>query len=417
MKIIKFLILICLLANPVLGQDIYVGISAYGRQQMDIAVLPFLSSREMESTAEQMTEILNYDLNYSLYFSLLEDFELPGYSDVFTLKWDKLNQLGAEAIIACKISSTREGLELNALIVDPYSESVLFQRSYSGPTDKYRNLVHQLSDDVVEVLTGESGIFTSRIAYVRKGGQTSSIRICDYDGYEDQVYASKNTLNLSPFWDKSDQVYFTSYYSGKPDIVKSTSDGFTPVAANGNLNIGGEISPQGDYIAYACNIDGNTDIYIKSLSSGEIRRLTFSAAIDCSPTWAPSGMQLAFTSDRGGSPQIYLVNVDGSGIRLLTTAGGYNTSPAWSPRGDRIVFVGNYEGLFQLFSISPTGDNLRQLTSMGQNEDPSWSADGLHLVFSSNRTGTYKLYTMNFDGTSIRELISSPGSIMPSWSF
>ncbi len=414
-KISIFLLILIFFSN-ISSQDIFVGISAYGREQIDIAILPIFSSSNLEKMSEEVRTIVKMDLTYSLYFSLLEDSEIPEFTDVFTLNWDKLTSIGAEAIISCKLSSEGNTVVLTAVIIDPYAETVVFTKTYTGTVDKLRQIAHELSDDVVKELTGEVGIFTSKIVYIRKGGFTSSVWSCDYDGYGDHAEVSNSSLNLAPFWGEGGTIFYTTYKNGKPDLVRQTSDGYTEISSDGNLSLGGEVSPDGQYIVYMKNIDGNTDIYKKSLSSNEETRLTFSGAIDCSPTWSPSGAQIAFNSDRSGSPQIYIINDDGSGLRLLTRNGSYNSSPHWSPRGDRIVFVGRYEGLFQIFTISPSGEKLRQLTAVGENEDPGFSPDGLHIVFSSSRTGTYKLYSMNFNGTSIREVIASPGSIMPSWS-
>lgn len=407
-----------LFMNIMMSQgDIYVGITAYGKEQIDIIVMPFSSQAGISNIAGQCESVVASDLSYSLYFSLISQSEAGlSLSDLVPTRWSKLKTTGAEALAAATVSREGGTYTLRGILLDIHSEDVIFEKSYSGTEDQLRKIAHEFSDDIVSSLTGERGIFTTRIAYTRRGHTSSSIRICDYDGFNDAAAVGNGSINISSFWGSSGEVYFTSYINEKPEIVSLVSGSLRPLVKSGSLQVGGEFSPDGGTLAFTMNVDGNTDIYILDISSGALKRVTSSYSIECSPSWSPSGGEIAFTSDRGGGPQIYVSSADGSNARQITFTGSYNTSPAWSPRGDRILFVGMQGGLFQIFSVSPSGENQRQLTAVGDNEDPSWSPDGLHIVFSSNRSGTDKIYTMNFDGTFIREIISSPGSVMPAWS-
>lgn len=407
-----------LILNLFLSQsDIYVGITAYGKEQIDIIIMPFASSGELSATATQSQQIVGADLLYSLYFSIVTPQEAGlTNGDLLPPRWGKLQATGAEAIAVASVSEEGGKILLKGVLLDLYSESAIFEKTYTGSRDQIRKISHEFSDDIVAALTGEKGIFTTRIAYTRRGHSTSGVRVCDYDGFNDESFISNGSINISPFWNSSGGLLFTSYVNEKPEIVALEQGEIKPISVSGALQVGGEFSPDGGSLAFAMNIDGNTDIYVLELPGNNLKRVTTSHSIECSPTWSPSGNEIAFTSDRSGGPQIYVSGRDGSNARQITSTGSYNTSPAWSPRGDRILFVGMQGGSFQIFSVSPSGDNLRQLTAVGDNEDPSWSPDGLHVVFSSNRSGSDRLYTMNFDGTFVRETVSSPGSVMPAWS-
>ena len=52
-----------------------------------------------------------------------------------------------------------------------------------------------------------------------------------------------------------------------------------------------------------------------------MKRLTYTTAIDSSPSWNPAGNQIAFTSDRTGYPQIHAMDADGTNVRRLTPHG------------------------------------------------------------------------------------------------
>jgi TolB protein len=62
-------------------------------------------------------------------------------------------------------------------------------------------------------------------------------------------------------------------------------------------------SPDGRLLALTLSKDGNPEIYLLTLETGNLRRLTTFAGIDTEPTWSPTGREIAFVSDRSGSAQ------------------------------------------------------------------------------------------------------------------
>lgn len=55
-------------------------------------------------------------------------------------------------------------------------------------------------------------------------------------------------------------------------------------------------------------------------------------AVDEYPTWSPDGQWIAFHSDRDGDFDIYIVRPDGSDLRQLTDNDGNDMQPSWSPQ-------------------------------------------------------------------------------------
>ena len=80
--------------------------------------------------------------------------------------------------------------------------------------------------------------------------------------------------------------------------------------------------------------------------ASDLRRITFSEAIDTEPSFLPDGKSLLFTSDRGGSAQIYRVPVEGGSAERLTFDGTNNFSPRPSPDGKNFVFSHYVDGVF-----------------------------------------------------------------------
>ena len=80
-------------------------------------------------------------------------------------------------------------------------------------------------------------------------------------------------------------------------------------------------SPDGRYVSYNTEVDGNADIYVLELATGERRRLTSHPAYDHLPRWAPGGEYLVFSSDREGGERVFRIDPDGSNLARIDTGG------------------------------------------------------------------------------------------------
>jgi Tol biopolymer transport system component len=89
-------------------------------------------------------------------------------------------------------------------------------------------------------------------------------------------------------------------------------------------------SPDGKRIAFARKVAGNLDIYVRTLSTGAVKRLTFHSAEDTAPTWSPDGSRIAFSSFRAGPSQIYTVSSAGGTQTRITHTTTQEAEPAWS---------------------------------------------------------------------------------------
>jgi len=107
-------------------------------------------------------------------------------------------------------------------------------------------------------------------------------------------------------------------------------------------HVGDEIfpkfSPDGRWIAFTGEYDGNPDVYVVSAEGGEPKRLTFHPSNDIVLGWTPDGKDILFRADRtGGPPQrttkLYLVSPQGGQpANCLRRA---RTSPAFRPTATR----------------------------------------------------------------------------------
>jgi TolB protein len=59
-------------------------------------------------------------------------------------------------------------------------------------------------------------------------------------------------------------------------------------------------------------------------------RLTDNPALDSMPAWSPDGYYIAFLSERDGNAEVYLMRADGSEERNLTNNPGFDGMADWS---------------------------------------------------------------------------------------
>ncbi len=76
-----------------------------------------------------------------------------------------------------------------------------------------------------------------------------------------------------------------------------------------------KFSPDGKWIAFTGQYDGNTDVFVLPINGGEPRRLTWHPAADIVQGWTADGKSIYFVSGRDGYPtattKFYKVSIDG----------------------------------------------------------------------------------------------------------
>jgi len=403
---LKVLFLLTLTFEMVFGQEVFLRLTDYAGGKTNLLIEPFdaQGTPEFIKKVKNIEAIVRDDLEYSLYFEI--------YSDtVFFAGNPKKSGVVLEALanepnlmIILKDFESKEKIgELNLRL--------------SG---ELRSVAHQISDNIIEMLTGEKGIASTKIVFSSKNGNAKELALVDYDGYNFTPLTNNNNLNLFPCWEPDGKRILYSVYSTDRlvlnlfDLAKRSS---RAISSYRGLNYAPDWSPDGTKIAMTLSKDGNTEIYILDMKMRKLNRLTNNRAVDCSPIFSPNSREIAFVSDRSGMPQIYIMDIYGGNVRRLTFHGDYNTSPAWSPRGDLIAYVSRQSDYSQQICVTDPSDFLPiQLTFDGNNEEPSWSPDGLHIVFISNRTYRYELWTMNWDGTRQRRLTRNLITYAPDWS-
>ncbi|MBD3404125.1 Tol-Pal system beta propeller repeat protein TolB [candidate division GN15 bacterium] len=367
-----------------------------------------------------VTGVIQYDLDFYADFELIpvDSFFVQTYelTELNVMSWGRL---GADYVVFLECQFPGPNMLVNWRLVDTRSRREISDGRFDYHRQFWRLLAHDIANQIVQVMTGDPGIFRTKIVYVKKIGQAKELFLADFDGANERQLTDNGSLNVSPaFAPDLEHIYFTSYMDGPPQLyrVDVISGVIEQVAEYPGSITAPSVSPDGKKIACVLSKDGNHEIYVLDLQGRIIKRVTRHPAIESSPTWSPDGRYIAYSSDRTGSPQIYVSDADGIDTRRLTFVGGYNDSPVWSRRGDRITFVSRTpRGRFDLASIDTSGYDYRVMTQLGTNENPHFSPDGKHIVFSSTRLSSGDIFTMDVSGRNQRRLTREGNISNPAW--
>ncbi len=281
------------------------------------------------------------------------------------------------------VGATAGGGSLQGTVTD-HSGSVILQKTYSGNT---RAASHQFSDDIVETITGNKGIASTKIAFVSTRTGRKEIYTADYDGANVKQLTNDGGISVAPAlsWDGSKLAY-TGYQSGYADIymIDLASGARNRIVKFPGTNSGAAFSPDGGRLACSMSKDGNPELYVIGTGGSGARRLTQTRGVESSPSWSPNGSEIVYSSDERGGPQLFRIGSGGGSGRLLSTGYGYCTEPSWSPDGKKIAFTVRQGG----FSIAILDLASGATRIVAEGEDPVWGADSRHIIYSNGSTLT-----------------------------
>jgi TolB protein len=395
------------------AERIYLDITSPTIQKMPIAIQDFVGLKTV-------SEIIRDDLSFTGLFDCLDE-------SAFIERPDQpFNQanwrgLGVSIVVKGKVEQTTKGLNVYLSVYDVSENSEILKKEYSGSNDLLRPIAHSISNDIYKIVTGQEGIFRSKIAFV---GETKDkkkeIYIMDWDGKRLSPSGVKGDIILTPRWSRDKGKLLFSVQRNRLwsiSLIDLNDYKERVLFSSDGLSLAGNFLPDNRRFVFSSLKDGRSNISIFDTKDEEIERIMSSRWIDVSPSISPDGRDILFTSNRSGSPQIYISDIRGSGIKRLTYEGAYNTSAVWSPKGDRIAFVRMIGGKNQIFIMKPDGSGVIQLTDKGSNEDPSFSPDGRYIAFTSDRDGSKGIYLMKVNGLDQKRITPKETlSYAPNWS-
>ncbi|MBD2754637.1 S41 family peptidase [Spirosoma validum] len=174
-------------------------------------------------------------------------------------------------------------------------------------------------------------------------------------------------------------------------------------------------SPDGKYLAFASSRTGNGDIYLITLETGTIKRLTYDDGAEVLTGWARDGKMVYFQStshDISGMNDIYRVAITG-GTPMAVTADRYANEfyGVPSPDGKTLAFSARGiasnqwwrkgrshldEAEIWLYHLDSkkAEETYKQVSESGAKELwPMWGQDGKTLYYVSDRNQTQNLWS------------------------
>ena len=421
-------------ASPVAGQETPTGAVRLGLTYEEgyvpgMVVAPVGATAGLDGVAAAIGEILHTDLDYS------DRFDILALSDTVSFagapNYALWNELGAVWLVTSDVApaaGTRTPI-LRVSLHDVVHGILANVQAFSLPDPEapdFRMAVHRVSDQIVSWATGgQRGIAATRIAVRRRDGDGSShLVIIDSDGHNPRRLATGDYNVFSPSFspDAGRLAYTTQDDAGNFALVEmNLLTGTRRTVASGRLLMSPTYAPDGR-LTFAESVGGRSRIVYEGGEPLAEGRSDF-----LNPSFSPDGEWLAYEADPQGETHIYVRPVAGGRARRVSTyvrrertsAAGPSWSPAGGPGGlasTRIAYAALSNGLWQVFTVNPDGTDRRMLTRQGESEDPSWAPDGRHLVFASRDRQGHAVWILDTFTGRARILTAGRLDGLPDWS-
>lgn len=392
---------------------------------MPIAIAPF-GWEGAGQPPQDVTAVIEADLARSGHFRLLPKktfLSTPHtHEEVIFKDWRLLK---AEALVIGNVRQVGAKFHVEFRLYDVFKETQLAGYEFDVPASGLRMAAHQFSDIIFEKLTGEPGVFNTRIAYITKEGIPQRgvmyrLQVADSDGYNPITILSSSEPLMSPAWSPDGKrLAYVSFEKKRTMLfVQNVSDSTrTLVAEYSGNNSAPAWSPDGTRLALTLSKDGNAEIYVMRLADRSLTRITDNPAIDTEPAWSPDGQYIIFTSARSGGPQIFRVSAQGGTPQRLTFEGDYNARASYSADGRMLTLITRAAGTYHTAVMDLKTAALQVLTDTTLDESPSFAPNGRIILYATIVQGRGVLASVSSDGR-VRQLLKlQEGDVRePAWS-
>lgn len=402
--------------TPLAIAQFRVEVSGVGMTQLPIAIAPF---RGDEVSPQKIGSIIRADLDRSGMFRSVGTDE-AGLDENSRPDFAAWRQKMADSLVTGSISRLSDGrYDVRFRLWDVVRAQDSGGQSYTVNASDLRLSAHRIADFVYEKLTGEKGIFSTRIAYVTKNNQRYNLWVADCDGEGGQSALTSPEPIISPAWSPNGaQLAYVSFESRKPVIyAHDIATGKRRLLANfRGSNSSPAWAPDGRQLVATLSREGGSQIFAIDPNGAEPQRLMQSTSIDTEPAFSADGKSIYFVSDRGGAPQIYRVPATGGNAERVTFGSNYNISPVLSPDGKFMAFISRIGSAFKLHVMDLATGTSVAISDTSADESPSFAPNSRLLVYATQQDGREALMTTTLDGKIKARLMGASGDIRePAW--
>lgn len=407
-------------ANALIEIEITEGVES----TIPIAIVPFGWQGSGEPPLD-VAQIVSDDLQRSGYFGPFNRNDLvaapvggavPNY-----LKW---RNSGAEFLLIGAIRPNGEGYNVDFQLFDVFQQNILSAFTFKVTDQTLRSASHQIADEVFEEVLGLQGAFNTQIAFVSVQGSGRDreyrLQLADADGQNEQSMLTSPRPIISPSWAPDGvRIAYVSFENRERSAIyiqDRERGSRQKILSEQGINGAPSWSPDGTRLAVVLSYEGNPEVYILDLVSGERRRLTQNDAIDTEPVWLDNNTVI-FTSDRSGRPQLYKAASRGGRAERITFEGVYNAGATVSPDASTLAFVHSSGDGFQIATLDINSGLFQTVSDGNLDESPTFAPNGQMIMFAMDNGGRGALGAVSIDGSVAQRLSLSSGSVRePAWS-
>ena len=213
----------------------------------------------------------------------------------------------------------------------------------------------------------------------------------------------QGATNLDPRWSgDGTRIVFASNVDGNYDLywIDTVPSSSTTLSIPHRLtkteapvrNLDPAWTRSGKYVVFSRSghrpsVSGSAaELFRLDVLSLQAARLTqtFSGRGDVAPVFSPDDRSIAFSSDRSGNEEVYVLSLDTKTLARLTNNPARDAEPAYSPDGTAVAFVSTRKGPTEIFAqnligLTPGPAAPVQLTFDGADKShPDWGATVTH---------------------------------------
>jgi TolB protein len=215
-------ILVLCAACPAYAQ-LSIEITGAGAQRIPVAIAPLAGESALpDPSGATISSIVRADLERSGLFRGLEVPRLvPQPTEASSVNYAEWRSRLADALVLGSVAARPDGsFEVRFFLHDVVKQVRVGGVAYTiGGREQIRGTAHRIADYVYEKMTGDKGVFSTRIAYVVKRGESFELRLSDADGKNEEAMLTSNEPIISPAWSPDGRrLAYVSFQNKKPIV-------------------------------------------------------------------------------------------------------------------------------------------------------------------------------------------------------
>jgi len=413
----KFVLLCLLFVVTSTNAQFRVEVHGIGLAQVPIAITSF---RGQEEAPQNIAKIVQADLERSGQFRKVAA-DAPQHDERSLPDFKFWRQTGVDSLVSGSVSPENNGFfTVRFRLWDVVKGTDQGGQSYRVSAGDLRLTAHRVADFVYKNITGDNGIFATRIAFVSKLGPQYTLWVADADGENTKPALTSTESIISPAWSPDgSHLAYVSFEARKPVVYthEIASGKRRLLASFRGSNSAPAWAPDGKKIAVTLSQDGESQLYLLNSLGGTPQRITQSNSIDTEPFFSNDKKHIYFVSDRSGSPQVFRMPSEGGTPERITFDGTYNISPTISPDSKLLAYIARVNGLFKLHVMDMETRVGTSISETVADENPTFSPNGKLIMYATQIQGKEALMLSSIDGKHKARLAAESGDIRePAWS-